>query len=699
MDLPLVPEGFEVSASAAPEDALPELLSPEEEVMVNNEFLEAMRKSYDPLTKTARDLRIEDEDFKLAKNVYDFCANTLGKNTKMPFARQFWIMYHLNAEYCPRCTDPRLESIENVDVDDDPHEIAERAVMLNYGVCPKCGTTKGEMVLKGELNDYNQLVAVLGQRSGKSMISGLESAYQVHRMLKIPRLSTLCRGIQEFTPLTFTMVALSFGRAVKLLWQPFSALLENSDWFKDYHGMLRSSGKRHGVQLLTDNKVYLHYAHKNIEAYPLGPLKRALRGDSRYSASCDEIGWFPYEIKAEDDNGDEADEREIANADEVIQSLEASLSTVRLETYALYKKGFHHIPTGLMLATSSPQSWRDKICRMLLESEGSSQSLAIRLPTWDVNPVFTRDHPYIVEQYRKNAARAERDFGANPPSLASERYAKETILPLFKAKNHVKVEQVFTETKHTYGRIPLNDDTIRWAPTVLCLDAGMVDNSFAFALGNLRHSNSNSLLPLIKKDPDVEAPTLEVKAIGEIIPKDGYSVSFPLTYKYLITRLIKHCNVVAVVADRWNSVHLLQSVETDFPEQCIGFQYSLKKNDFTAFDAGFIHSGKVVLPEMEIEPEIVEGITDYKRALSGRPAAHLYLQFRTVMEARGTIIKGDGFTDDIYRSLVLLGTAVRLPKVVKAVEEARKKMKNYQGSGRSKVLLAGRSGLFDLNRN
>ena len=102
----------------------------------------------------------------------------------------------------------------------DPHDLAKKFTLLNKGVCPKCGATKGKMVTSGELNDYYEIVLVLGQRAGKSIFTATLIVYIVHRLLKLPRLSTITRGIQDITPLTGTFVAITATKAVKLLWDP-----------------------------------------------------------------------------------------------------------------------------------------------------------------------------------------------------------------------------------------------------------------------------------------------------------------------------------------------------------------------------------------------------------------------------------------------------------------------------------------------
>lgn len=193
--------------------------------------LEAMRKSYDPLTNTAVDVTLDTSDLPLAPNFYHFCKYTVGEKIKMPFARQLWIGYRFFSEWCPRCSDPAYNEITRIEVDADPEEVLDHVTLLENGRCPKCNASKSQMVLSNELNDYNELDLVLGQRSGKSTLLSLMGAYHVHRLLKVPRLSSICNGIQDFTPIQGTFVGLSFARAKKLLWSPFTSIIERSTWF------------------------------------------------------------------------------------------------------------------------------------------------------------------------------------------------------------------------------------------------------------------------------------------------------------------------------------------------------------------------------------------------------------------------------------------------------------------------------------
>ncbi len=376
-------------------------------------------------------------------------------------------------------------------------------------------------------------------------------------------------------------------------------------------------------------------------------------------AAVDELGWFPFNVLADDESDmPEEDEREIANADEVHISLERSLLTVRSEIMTLYPRNINTIPQGMLVEISSPSSWKDKIMRLIKESQGSKLTLALQLPTWEMNPQYTRDHPVITEEYRKNAIKAERDYGANPPTLASSIYPKSKVLPLFKGENFYLLKETVTErigeetSKLSGVLVPTQHTLAKWPASVMALDAGLSNNAFAIAVGHLQQDS-----------------TLRVTTLLEIVPSTKRKINFPDVYRNIIQPLIRNCNVHFVFADRWNSIQLLQQVEEESKYDVLAKQYSLKKADFDTFDSDFIEPEALILPKLELEPDFIESVSNYKLDLKGAPSSHLYLQFLTVRLLQGMVMKGDGYTDDLYRALVLLAAKVRDPKVKKHINQ------------------------------
>lgn len=645
----------------------------------------AMRDSYDPHTNTVRDIKIDDRDLKLAPNYFNYCSEIAGSSIKMPFSRQLWVAYNLLGEYCPRCTPRKYMNVENVPVDMDPADLKRKIAMLNNGICPVCSASKAELVLGGELKDYNQLVMIAGQRGGKSSFIATIASHQLHRFLKAPRLSTICRGIQDFTPLTFTFIGLTAGRAIKLLWSPFSEIISASSWFQNYFKVLKHAGQQYDKEFFTSAKLYLRFFNKNLDLYPASPLKRTLRGDTRVLAATDELAWFPYKVihtnsagEEDDEIEQEEDERERANADEVHQALENSLATLRTEVLALYAKGISNVPTGLNLNISSPQSEMDKMSRMLKESQNSAEtlSLGLRLPTWELSPLYSRDHPIIRDAYRKNAQRAERDYGANPPKLSSSVLQLDIVLPAFLP--HVPNTHRLLYDNNTPGRTTASLVSVLpksvWRAQAMALDAGLVNNSFAITLGEKVGSR------------------MLVNTVLELIPAKGTTLHFPTIYRNIILPLILNCNVAVVGADRWNSVDILQSIDEDTKGATLVVQRTLQKKHLDAFLAS-LTSQAVDLPALELPIDFIQSVRSYKVELINNPVSHLLLQMITVREYQGALTKGEGYTDDIFRTLALMHSLIFHPKIAKVIEERQPKSLNtYAGGNRSVVLSLGRSG-------
>lgn len=794
---------------------------------------DAMQRAYDPLTNTVRDLKIDDSDLPRAKNYYDFCVNVAGSAIKSPFSRQLWIAYHLFGEYCTRCTPIYYDDINNIPVDMESRELITKVTLLENGCCPKCGVSKAHLVINKELVDYNQLVMVAGQRGGKSALSSTMAAYHLHLMLKAPRMSSICRGIQDFTPLTGTFVALSLTRSVKLLWNPFSQIIDASSWFNNYLKLLDHAGKQYGKEFYRKSTLYMRFFNRNLDLYPMGPMKRTLRGDTRFFAclsgstpvmtdkgwkrigdesilgtnveingeshpvtrwipqgvkqtyllllnnglslyvtldhnvrvydsmkstlkwvevgkltltdwivchrkrpsvdlhefpadhpmagnfrylgtmvklekhymepvfditvdsedhafnangievkNCtDELGWFPYkETNYQDQEEDDEhvedeteDERERANGDEVHQSLDNSLATVRAEVWDLYRRNISSIPTGLNVNISSPQSWKDKICRLLKESDNpAALSLGVHLPTWGISPLFSRDHPIIQSAFAKNERRADRDYGANPPKLSATLFIKEAVQASFSGKQHHAIVYDADNPEYTVGKIKELVVKNKWEALVMGIDAGLNNNSFALTIGSRTESSVTAYSSV------------------ELIPSKQKPVFFPALYKDVLLPLIRQCNIVYVGADRWNSIHLLQQIEEDTKGRTKTMTITLNVNHFNGFKE-LVNSGCLTLPALDWSFDGVEQVLNYKRELKGRPIEHLYLQFLTVRESLGGIGKGEGNTDDLWRSLVVMSSMLFIPKVKSYLEEF-KPVERAGNSNRSLVLTAGKSG-------
>lgn len=516
---------------------------------------------------------------------------------------------------------------------------------------------------------------LLNHNSGKSAFSSTLSAYLLHRYMKAPRMSDICRGIQEFTPLTATFVGLTAARAIKNLWNPFMSIVNGSTWFTDYFEMLRDYGRKYDKELYKRAGLYLRIFHRNLDLYPAPPLKRTLRGDTRFLGATDELSFFNFNPNKNADGEDDDEEKEHADGEEVQQSLSNSLTTVRTEVLHLYKKGINTIPTGYNLSMSSPFSENDTLCRLERDSHNEdSLTFGIRLPTWEVNPLYQRNHPIIVEAYRRNPVKAERDFGANPPQITSALYQPGTIEMLFTPGRPNSHRLLYLDhVKYTRGRSVHVTPQDAYQPAIMTLDAGLVNNAFAMVIAHRRDA------------------IMEVDLAIELVPQPGKQVDFPFLYENIILPIIKDMNVVLVAADRWNSINILQQIEKDV-EGCKVTQKTLQYKDFTHFSAS-VYAGEVKLPALEMPMDRVLVVRDFKKELLNAPISHLALQMTTVKDTGVAIVKGDGYTDDMFRALVLNHQQMFSPKHKTHMNRARIKSSTTQKTDKSRafVISASRS--------
>lgn len=451
------------------------ILPDDREVMMPDDFdiRALMDSAQDPVTGTLRNLKIDDRDLAWAKNYYDYSYKIIGRDANPPWSRQMWTGLLLFGEVCTACTKPKWLDIENIPKDFDSEFLPDMLTLLEHGVCPCCKRHKWDLIKNHKLNNYQQLVNVLGQRSGKSSsAAGGYATYLTHQYLKFPDLGSMAKSdMQASTELTGTFVSLNFAKAIGVIWTPYVKMMEASSWFKEYFRLLDHNSGGHGKELYRRSSMYLKFHHKNLRFYPSGPRSTTLRGDTRIFAVLDELGLFP--LPKGDAEEDEQSER--ANADEAHKSLARSLTTVQGIRQRLMKEGVSSVPGCALMNVSSPIAQRDKVMRLLRQSkteEGSHFILGINLPTWEINPGMERDHPTIALAYLENREMAERDYGANPPSVHSQfipRNAFENDVFVGGQNSHV-FKPLFDIPGQIYGKVE-KIRTVRW-PSVITLDAG-----------------------------------------------------------------------------------------------------------------------------------------------------------------------------------------------------------------------------------
>lgn len=639
--------------------------------------------SRDPLTGMLRDLKIDDRDLPLAKNYYDWCTGGFIGKLHAPWVRQMIISLIFFGEVCPRCSKKSwLRDITNIPKDLPLEGLVERVQLLEHGVCPSCGANKLELYKSGEMKIFQELVLVWGQRSGKSTSLAMMASYHTHRFLKLPPFGSLTTGMQASTPLTFSFVSLTYGKAVAVLWEPVLSVIDQCTWYKDYFELMDFYGKKYGTELYNKKLQFIRFTYKNLNLIPTHPGWEALRGETRFGAALDELGLFPLpsgddsdQVEGEDDenggsNSAMSNDRKMANADEAHTSLNNSLVTVQEASLELLKEGKFHIPTGLMFGVSSPQSHRDKVMRLLRESqteEGSKTMLGSQLPTWEVNPKLHRDSPRIARLYASNPEKAERDFGANPPRVHSVFIRPQIIVPAFKGPRSTHtLDYDFSVEEKIRGKLKQRTQT-EFA-SVMSIDAGYSNNSFTICSTYFDFKTGKS----------------HTTTVLELIPSQKRKIDFEAMYSEVILPLAKATNTAVLLADQWNSLSTLSRLEKDI-EGLVAKQLSPRRKHFDAARQMLVE-GSVILPKSEIELDELFSthVDSYRKHFTGRPVAHLAYQMSTVrdMHPQRPPEKPEVGTDDIFRAWVLGVSVIHQPRVQKLLQEMQeriKKRRNHQG--------------------
>ena len=642
-----------------------------------------VKSSIDSKTGKMREL-VDTRSLPEAKNFYDYCYRILGSDIHPPWAIQMWLATMALGEVCPRCTNPKYMDVFQIDKKMSSKDLnsKKRMTFLEHGVCPRCGATRKEILENNELPNYDQAVFILGQRSGKSTTAAIMASYVLHRYLMYPVLSSMTDSMQASTELVFIFCSLTYQKAYDVLWTPFKNIINTAQWFKSYFQLLDQYKEQFGKELYVKGESVISFANKNIKCYPVGPTASRLRGNTAIMTVLDELGLFP--LPRFDEVVDENDTNRRASADEAYTSLTNSLTTVEAARNELIRKGFNDAPPCLMLSVSSPVSKRDKVMRLYADSKTNPYIFAVRMATWQVNPHLEITSGPIASAFKTSERKALRDFGAQPAEGAAPYFPEEVVTQCFVGRpNSHTLQYQYDEANHFVWGTVRSVNQYR-GPTVMALDAGLVNNSFAIAVVGYNEKTHQT----------------ETVCVLEVIANDNNMVNFENLYRFVILPLCEQLNVCLVVADRWNSIDHLHRIRSDRglrqgkPITYVK-QYSLKVKDFEAVRA-LMSNHSVLCPAIskEWQKKILDGqIGDYKRELFGRPVEHFFMQLLTVNDLGPGLCpsKAEGLTDDIARAWILAVSTINKEKVVELIDHNRKFIQSTKSAFGRGVVAVGRS--------
>lgn len=352
--------------------------------------------------------------------------------------------------------------------------------------------------------------------------------------------------------------------------------------------------------------------------------------------NCDEIGW----MIGGSENGIKF------NADEIYAAINNSLMTAKEAYLKLLAQGYDNLPAPINCNLSSPSSKKDKICRLYEDSKHDRFMYGAHLATWEVNPNLPLDGPTMQALKNKNEKDFWRDFGAVPPNSSSAFFASPEIFKdVYHGVNICKIKKLhhfLRDQEFTYGKLVIPKTETSKPNRILGLDAGFKSNSFAFSIAH------------IKEEQGKRIPVFD--ALVEIIPDDQAPLNYSKIYEEVIKPMIEQLNIKLVCTDRWQNLKILSDIENDKKLKCITKQYSVKYSDFLDFRQA-VYDNLIEIPKPELSnPEDIEraGNDSYPYGFEDKPVSHFIFQALTVVDMMGkTVTKGEGTTDDIFRSAVL----------------------------------------------
>ena len=610
-----------------------------------------VREVLDENSMVPKDVKIDDGDMPLAKNFYEWTTEDHFAGTVMtPYLEQLIWGIVTFGEWCPRCSDNHY-LLYNHGVADSFDYFLKKVCLLENGVCPACKGRKSEFVRSGEMPFYQELAVCAGQRSGKSAATGgMLTPYMTHRILKMQKPNDVY-GIAGSTMLHGTFCALTYAQAKETLWEFYYGTLIESEWFKNYHAMLRFYENRFGQQLLKFNDTFVVYRPRSLMFYPAGPDKRVLRGRTRIFAGIDEIGYFDNEAGSN---------KVKTSARHVYDALDASLLTIRGSAEILIESGFDDILTGYSMNVSSPSSQRDKICELVRQAEGSESMYGVHRPTWEVNPTIPRNSKVVMDAYKRNPVDAEKNFGASPPLSANPFISNEdwVIQAHSKKKNRIKLKDVIKNRKK-------KGTATKWAEvlkisrigkaSMLCIDAGYSNNSFAIAVGHMGKDGK-----------------IIVDLLAEVMPEPGIPLNYTMIMEEVLDEIIPMRNVQVVLADRWNSLKILSDIEAN--HDIVADQFSMRYKDL-CLTKSFLESGMLSIPKFNDSKTTIKDCLTfdgeaYPKCFKNRSVEHLVMQILTVQDSGNQVVKGDGLTDDLWRAMCLLVWGLTSEKYIDYMEDA-----------------------------
>lgn len=473
------------------------------------------------------------------------------------FPYQYQVVRDFFELLCPNCNN--MEEVVKTDEEaltDEKYKddrslydkIREQQVLFEYDYCPVCGAYKYDFPY-GSWKHPNELVVLLGRRSGKTAISAAVALTKVYQFLLTPNLQERL-GIVKNKQLSGLFAATTGDQTASTIFGDVVNYFNNSSWYqklkKELIFLEKKHGKKKGTYYSEDRKgIYLSY--KNINLKSLHSNSASIKGDTAIIGALDELANFD----------DTASKR---SANEMYSAIKYSLQTVISSTLRKREKQDYSIPDALMIDASTPMTPEDKIMSLYKESLVNKRMIGIKRASWEANPVIKLKD--LEEEYRQDPIAAERDYGVNPPESGSPFIANPALVDICAGDYNSIVaykDKFFTITSHDNSGNIINSNYVslellathhrNTISYVMHCDCGKNHDSFGMAIGHLEGN-------VVIIDAIVEARPLTKINPYKLPP---HSVNFKSLMSF-IALIANKMNIKLVTFDQWNSASYIDEL-------------------------------------------------------------------------------------------------------------------------------------------
>lgn len=510
-----------------------------------------------------------------AKNVVDWITNPiyLNRTTLYDYPRQYQILRDYHELLCPHCN--KLWEVR--DCWDRTLYDMQHDILLEYGVCPKCGTTRAQLLEDGFIEDVEEVILLMGMRSGKTtMIGTFDQTFTAHRYLCLKD-PIAYFGLDRSVTLEAGFFASSWEQTEQTVWAYFLSTMISCDWYTMYLSSLRGFSDKRRIpwqSMYLQLKTKIRIAPQRLQFAAYGRNIKGTAGRTRFSAVVDEMGMFQY-----------------SGSDEVYSIPAASLKTLRASADKLTKEGDPDVPPVRLteLGSPGPDPTLDPLENRYTVTSTKSipRVYGVRYATWAANKHITRES--LEADFQTNPVKAQQQWGAKAVAYAVKFFPTHLTSSAFREYEQAGfywtplVRPLTSPDGTRLYYIEAHMDQLNLGmtdgPLIIVGDAGKSKDRFALAAARVLGSGSSmririeaivQLVPSVIQSPDGETNT-EVY-YGCVVP--------------IIKRLHEMTGVALVVFDRWDSTSIVQTLrESGIPayqENTCTDDYDMARGEFRA---------------------------------------------------------------------------------------------------------------------